>query len=333
MPRFKMKTYRSADFKFYRIPDELEAALRAFAKWSDDHLLREQAATTPTSPLYHYTGAAALEGILRNEHLWFFAHSDQSDTEEFSYSLGLALAELARVARGGDVLTGELCRCVRSLVDENDLTKTFGFFLFSLSQARDLESQWKQYGVGGTGFQIGFAPSLFLPNDPLSGHADRNAVLGKVVYGDDASTAAHREIIEEAARIYSNVGVANVGTILSDAVLYKRYVNAMAKELIARQLIWRSLTSKRERFKSESELRYVTLNRRQNFEGKTFIVKDSDGRERRYIKYPIALKVPGHITEILVGPNAPPDAEQMVRRLLDRFGYRSVRVDRSNKKV
>jgi hypothetical protein len=329
MPRFKMKTYRSTGFRFYRLPSELEAALRAFAEWSDDHLLREQAATTPTSPLYHYTGATALEGILKNGHLWFFAHSDQSDTKEFSYSLDLALAELARIERGGDVLTGELCRCIRSLVLENDLTKTFGFFLYSLSQARDLKSQWKRYGANGTGFQIGFSPCLFLPNDPLSGHADRNAVLGKVISGDTASAAAHREIIEKAAEIYSNVGVANIGMILSDAPLYKRYVNAMAKELIARQLIWRSLTSKRGCFASESELRYVTLNTQERFEGKVAALPNG----RRHINYPLPLKTPGKIVEILVGPNAASDAEDMVKGLLQRNGYSGVAVDRSRKKV
>jgi hypothetical protein len=328
MPRFKMKTYRSDDFRFYKLPPELELALRDFSKWSDDHLLHEQAATTPTTPLYHYTDATALEGILKNKHLWCFAHSDQSDKKEFSYSLDLAHAELTRIERDGDLLTGDLCRCIRSLVRENDLTKTFGFFLFSLSEARDLESQWKRYGVNGSGFQIGFAPGLFLPDDPLSPHADRNVVLGRVIYGDGASTAAHREVIEKAAEIYSRVGVANAGMILSDTVLYKRYVNAMAKELIARQLIWRSLTSKRDCFASESELRYVTLNIQERFDGKVQTLPNG----RRYIKYPLALKTPSNVVEILVGPNAAPDAEDTVRALLARHGYGSVAVARSKKR-
>ena len=74
------------------LPATLEVALKRFGEWSDAQLLREQADVTPTAPLYHYTGRAALEGILRNRHLWCFSHDQQDDKEEFQYALALALA-------------------------------------------------------------------------------------------------------------------------------------------------------------------------------------------------------------------------------------------------
>jgi hypothetical protein len=325
-----MKPYRSLDFRSHRLPGELEVALREFAKWSDAQLLSEQAATAPIDPLYHYTGERALIGILEHEQLWCFAHSDQRDIEEFSYSLGLACKELERIARHSDDLTRQFGTCTRNMIGENDLTKIFDFYLFSLSRSRNLESQWKEYGANGTGFQIGFAPALFTPDQPLSPEADHNAYVGKVIYGDNESIAAHRAVIDKAAELLSRIGNAHG---IKSSKIHRRYVNGMAKELIARQLIWRSLTSKREGFRPEAELRCVTLNQHKNFEGKTFALTGSDGRERRYIKYPVPLRAPGNITEILVGPNAPPDAEIMVRGLLDQFGYPAVKIDRSQKKV
>jgi hypothetical protein len=328
--RYAMKPYRSLGFESHRLPRELEAALREFGKWSDAQLLSEQTATTPISPLYHYTGEGALRGILELEQLWCFAHSDQRDTEEFSYSLGLACNEFERLARLGDGLTRQFGTCTRNMIAENDLTKVFDYYLFSLTDSRDLESQWDEYGGHGTGFQIGFAPALFKPDQPLSPEADHNAYVGKVIYGDSESTAAHRAVIDKAAELVSRVGKAHG---IKSGRIHRRYINGMAKELIARQLIWRSLVSKREIFRPESEMRYVTLNQHKHFDGKTFTVKGADGRDRRHIKYPIPLKAPGHITEIIVGPNAPPDAEDMVRDLLNRFGYPAVTVDRSLKKV
>jgi len=63
---------------------------------------------TPTVPLYHYTGRDALEGILKNRHLWCFSHDQQDDKEEFQYALGLALADLERVAKAATNLPASL---------------------------------------------------------------------------------------------------------------------------------------------------------------------------------------------------------------------------------
>jgi hypothetical protein len=80
------------------LPTTLEAALRRFNVWSDTQLLTEQGDVTPSVPLYHYTDRNALEGILKNRHLWLFSHDQQDDKEEFRYSLSLAREELQRVA-------------------------------------------------------------------------------------------------------------------------------------------------------------------------------------------------------------------------------------------
>ena len=59
------------------LPHELEAAPRAFIEWSRAQLLREQTASTPTEPLYHYTDEAALRGILKQQAFWCFSHSSR----------------------------------------------------------------------------------------------------------------------------------------------------------------------------------------------------------------------------------------------------------------
>jgi len=54
------------------LPAELRAALKEFTAWSQAQLLNEQNESTPTEPLYHYTGEEAIRGILTNQHIWCF---------------------------------------------------------------------------------------------------------------------------------------------------------------------------------------------------------------------------------------------------------------------
>ena len=238
-------------------------------------------ATTPTAPLYHYTREPNLESILESQCLWCFSHADQSDKKEFSYSLQLAMDELDRIARAGIPFADEFARCTLDLVKNNDLTKIFGFYLFSLSESRDLESQWKKYAENGTGYQLGFAPSLFQPDDPLSGHADRNALLGKLIYGDADSSLAHRDILDKAAEIAARIGAAHAGSIFASERVHSDYINGMAKEVIARQLVWRSIVSKREKYRTEAERRFVIMNLHSRFVGKAQVLPDG----RTYVAY------------------------------------------------
>jgi hypothetical protein len=318
----------SSDPKYrgYDLPAPLEMALVKFGEWSDSQLLREQNAVTPGTPLYHYTGRESLKGILENQHLWCFSHSVQNDREEFSYSLSVARRELKRVTACGEQFAKEFCICVTDLITKNDLTKVFNLYLFSVNQNRDSASQWLRYGRDGTGFAIGFAPKLFLPDEPtLSPQANDNAHVGLVVYGDEKTTYRHRKVIERAAEITQRVAALNRGLLRSEDT-HVEYINAMAKEYIARQLVWRSIISKRSCWASESEVRFVILNQAKNFDGLTRT--HTDGRQ--YTTYALPLRNPGSIAEIMVGRSAPSGSEEWIRDLVADLGYPNIRITRSS---
>ena len=313
-------------YREYKLPAPLEGALRQFGEWSDTQLLHEQNFVIPAAPLYHYTGRESVKGILKNQHLWCFSHSDQNDKEEFSYSLNVARKELKRVTTCGEQFAKEFCICVTDLITKNDLTKIFNLYLFSVSRNRDSASQWSRYGRDGTGFAIGFAPKLFLPDEPtLSPQANENAHVGLVVYGDEKTTYRHRKVIERAAEFTQRVAAVNRGLLRSEDT-HVEYINAMAKEYIARQLVWRSITSKRNCWASESEVRFVILNQAKNFGGLT--KTHTDGR--RYTTYASPLRDAGSIAEIMVGRAAPSDTEDWVRKLLLDLGYPAIKITRSS---
>jgi hypothetical protein len=219
--------------------------------------------------------------------------------------------------------------CVADLTQRNDLTSVFNFYLFSVSRKRDSELQWQQYGGGGTGFSIGFAPKLFLPDVlTLSQRANQNAQVGRVAYGDSKTIYRHRKVIERAAGITHQVAAMNRDLLRREPV-HVEYINAMAKEYIARQLVWRSLTAKRSCWEHQPEVRFVVMNQRKNFEG--LERTHTDGR--RYITYALPLLEPGSISEIMIGPAAPSDAETWVAKTLHNLRYSGVPVVRSTQSL
>jgi hypothetical protein len=61
------------------LPAPLADAVAEFEAWMQGEFLADQTRSTPSGALYHYTDIGALRGILENQRLWCFIHSQQSD--------------------------------------------------------------------------------------------------------------------------------------------------------------------------------------------------------------------------------------------------------------
>jgi len=297
------------------LPPKLWAAPQEFVAWSQQQLLVEQDESTPTGPLYHYTGGEALKGILANERIWCFSHLHQRDRTEFEYSLAIARRIIKEIGHSKDFFTQHFCGCMEDLLQNNSLTETFEFYLFSLSRHRDDKKQWEDYGDNGRGFAIGFAPALFQPDqNNLNDQANENLHVGRVIYGDGPTERRHRRVIERAAEITSRVGNANL-----DAVRRVRpvpYLRAMTDEVIASQLVWNCLTAKSTKYQNEREVRCIIMNVRGKFDELRRVHDD-----KHYIETGLPLKPVGSVVEILVGPHAPAEAATMVVDFLKAQGY------------
>ncbi len=201
------------------------------------------------------------------------------------------------------------------MLDNNSFTATFEFYLFSLSRHEDDPQQWREYGHDGRGFAISFSPALFAPTEmTLKEQANENLHVGRVIYGNAATEARHRSVIAAAASITSRVAWAHRSLVKT--VRPSVYLLTMAREVIASQLIWNCLTAKHIKYSNEREVRYIIMNVLAKFDGHR---KVFDGKT--YIEAPLALKAPGSIMQILVGPNAPVHAETMVSDFLTALGY------------
>lgn len=308
------------------LPPPLMAAPLEFQEWSKSQLLAEQALSVPTEPLFHYTGEASLKSILGNQRLRCFSHLHQSDKHEFEFSLEVARRVIREVGQSDDRITQYFCDCLDDLLETNKLASPFDFYLFSLSHHRDDMQQWQEYGQSGRGFAIGFGPALFQPTqtEPYE-QANENVFVGRVIYGEEPTAARHRRIVTKAAQTTSRVAWANKSLV--HQVKPSEYLVTMAHELIASQLIWNCLTAKEVRYENEREVRCIVMNVRKNFDSHRQFQPDTD---RQYIETPMPLKNLRNITEILIGPRAPPGTEAMVAEFLKTQGYsNTVTVNRS----
>lgn len=303
------------------LPSRLLRGPELFNAWSQKRLLNvEQRASTPVSPLYHYTGEAALTGILTNQRPWCFSHKHQSDPNEFEYALRRARELLREGMRRKDYFARAVCGCLEDMLAHKGLASPFDFYLFSLSRHRDDPGQWDAYGDGRRGFAIGFGVPLLGPTQAtLYPNANENLHLGRVIYGDDRTRARHRQVIDKACEIASRIGHRNHD--LLRVIRPHPFIFAMAQEVLASQLIWNCLTAKESRFEPEQEVRGIIMGVSDRFEPYRRTFSDPPRGDRCYIEHPMDLKTPGHIAEILVGPLAPPKAEDTVRELLRNEGY------------
>ena len=65
-----------------------KAALRAYDRESRGRLLDRDARDAITAPLYHYTDARGLEGIITAQQVWFTHYQHLNDPSEMEFGLG-----------------------------------------------------------------------------------------------------------------------------------------------------------------------------------------------------------------------------------------------------
>lgn len=96
------------------------------------------------------------------------------------------------------------------------------------------------------------------------------------------------------------------------------FFRELANRLVASELILNCLTVKGTDWQPENEVRLFILGRRTHM--MPVVSTRLRGTETvRYIKHRMPLRTPGNITEILIGPKAPPDSEDFVCSLLASF--------------
>jgi hypothetical protein len=297
------------------LPPVLSTAVGEFVNWSQQHLLTEEKATKITEPLYHYTNATGLRGIVESQKIWFTSYLHLNDPSELIHGIGIVHRLLKEIGGTDEGLVKMFCEMVDDLFQHRNFTDIFGFYIASFSRARNDLGQWRAYADNGRGFALGLAPHLFeAVNNPDPMPNEYYVV--PVLYGEKAAEQRYRVAIEAATTI-----VRANRPHLSDKNVGIPFLRRMADELIAGQLILTSLTVKHEAYSHEKEVRLVMLGMRDR--QKPYLKTRIRGSEIvPFMEGEMPLRDKDCIVEIVIGPAAAALAKDAVQSLLQSFGIK-----------
>jgi hypothetical protein len=313
----KKKSKRGKALARQTLPVILQKAVENFDTWSATHLAAIEEASTITVPLYHYTDAAGLEGLIKTQQVWFTSYLHLNDTSELTYGMAIASKLLKEIGNRSDARIRLFCEMVGDLFTHENMQSTFGFFIGSFSQARNDLGQWRAYGDDGRGFALGLAPNLFHVADKADRKPHENVFVTPVVYGEEAGRERHRPAIEKAVVIVAST-IDHAANIMRHRATGLAFLDRMAKSLIASQLIWNSLTIKHEAYEHEQEIRLIIMGETKKLQ--PYVSTRARGSEIvPFIKNDMAIQERGSIVKVVIGPSAAPNSEDSLRTLLRPF--------------
>jgi hypothetical protein len=293
------------------------AAVRDYERTSRARLLARDARDAVTAPLYHYTDADGLKGIITAQQVWFTHFAHLNDPTEMQFGMDVAKRVLAEAGTRLGPKIKIFCDMVDDLFSAENMRSTFELYVASFSRARDDLNQWQVYAAKGQGFALGLAPSLFGIEAQRDRKPHEHVFVAPVSYGPDAGRLLHLPPIERAAQIVAGI-VRRKASAMSDINRGMPFFDELGKVLIATELLLSCLTMKDSQHAREQEVRLFIVGEVAKLA--PYVSTRTRGDEIvPFIKSDMPLQKPGRIVEIVVGPAAPRDAEDFACLLLAPF--------------
>jgi Protein of unknown function (DUF2971) len=294
------------------LPMALQEAIASFRRWvDDDYLHGEQRASRINRPLYHYTDARGLKGIIESGAIWFTDYRHMNDPSELVHGIELAHLIADDPDLNADQRVEAFLKTFIDMFEHARFQATLDFFIASFSRSRDELGQWRAYADNGRGFAIGFSPRIFsITKKPPDDKPPE--FVGPVRYAGQRVLESFRAPIEKAANIFLITLAAHPEM---QQEVRSLFTQELSKELIASPMIWRCLTVKHPAYEHEREVRLLIVGTpgalrphvTTRFRGSEIVP---------YIPQPMAVREKDIIVEIVVGPAAPPDTERTLRTML-----------------
>ena len=283
--------------------------------WSHKQQLLD-AANAPSTPLYHYTDATGLLGIVKNQEIWFTSIFHLNDSDELSYGLGMVLDILHQISdESNSKIVTSFCDLFERFVTHK-YGNLFGFYVASFSRAKDDLGQWRAYTANGKGFALGLAPTLFHVVDKPNRKPHEAVFFSPVVYGKEIVVSRLRELIDRAISIVTRPK--NVAAYDGNNRLAFEFFSEVAIH-ISSPLLWHAITSKHEAYQNEDEMRLIILGGRENL--RPYVeVRVRGGEFVPFIRSEMLVQEKGAITELVIGPSAAETTEDGLRVMLELYG-------------
>ena len=302
--------------------DALYAELTAFKAWWISVVGQQSTDQKIQTPLYHYTDAGALKGILENEEIWFTSMFHLNDPTELKYGWDIAKGVIKEQFGEDNDRLNQVHEFFTSGFD--GLSNKFGYFA-SFSRKGDDLGQWRAYGDNACGVSIGINPTFFHPVPRTEHHKPNElAYVADVIYD------------REKAKTLLSAPMAQLMPVLKMGLAHQYEDQGQGMRFLAECMTalslpvwWYSLQTKHDAYDQEAETRLMIQ------APKEVLREHINFRRRRsslvpFVKSPFPARTPGYITEIILGPDADPRLEGAVNDLLFVSGLEKTPVSRSS---
>jgi Protein of unknown function (DUF2971) len=303
----------------HELPQVLETAIQDYQEWADKQMRSVQKKTAVSRPLYHYTDAAGLKGMISNQVFWFTDFRHLNDPTEMHHGMTLAIQSID-VGKNKKDQAGLLYSMLDDLFTFRNFSRVFSFFVACFTRRRDDLGQWRTYGDDGRGFAIGLSRRLFAIEARVGNDPTQNVFVSPVFYDDAVTKRRHTRPINEAVSIFQ-LAANYAHRHLKDHRIGVPFLRELALQVIASPLIWNCLTCKNTGYKVEDEVRLVVLGQKAKFR-KYLRTRFRNGKRVPYIESHMPLQTRGSIVEIIIGPDAPKNAERYVKTVLKDAGIK-----------
>jgi Protein of unknown function (DUF2971) len=170
-------------------------------------------------PLYHYTDARGLKGIIESGTIWFTDYRHMNDPSELVHGMEFAHLVANDPDLNADQRVEAFLKTFSGMFKHAKFQATLDFFIASFSRSRDELGQWRAYADNGRGFAIGFSPRIFsITNKRPDGKPPE--FVGPVSYKGKKVLERFRAPIQKAVDIFSATLAANPETAHVEAVRY-----------------------------------------------------------------------------------------------------------------
>ena len=265
--------------------------------------------------LFHYTNQLGMLGIMQSNTLWATKIHYLNDESEFQLALNLAKAELGSQIEAIRSTNGDPYEIRRRvcLLDNISTIENINICVISLSEAKDLLSQWRAYADGVGGFSIGFNVETL-----RSKAAENGFELVKCIYEEDCQLKVIQELILETLR-----DDFNINKVQSDPSNGKNVFVMKTGGDFAEKLIRIAPVLKNESFREEKEWRLIskpTSVRAMKFRpGKSSLLP--------YIDFNLGESKSFYLKEVVSGPSPNKHLmESSAKMLMSKYGFDSNRV-------
>jgi len=307
--------------------ENTELGISLGRRWTQRHTQTPK----PVPPLFHYTGAAAIRGILQSGTVWASGAQYMNDWMEVVYGYDIIMNGLRDLIdrRKLSERSRAVFRDVLRLMDSPDSPFIDAYFA-AFCEKGNLLSQWRAY-AGTQGFAIEFDPLVVKGQLTLTTKAPaRNLRLAKIEYDPEKQQQSFHGMIEEIQETIETTSVrSQKQTLLPTLVEFSRMVLSA----------W-AATVKHPGFEEEQEWRVIfqplITAEEQYLSTSEFVVRLEGLEFVTHVEFMPDKKVLGKmgdrlpIKSIVCGPNVSMrTAKRAIEILLRNNGYEGVEIRKS----